>query len=131
LWAATVFYVSMGFDLYFRSKACSRHMRNLTTNPRVAATINEDAEDWRAIKGIQLEGRVDVVSRHDETRRVMEAFSLRYPFVETLWGVEEDSRPAPNAQRMVFHVLPERIVFCDHGHSNEICELGGPDLSAT
>lgn len=38
LWAAAVFCVSDDFKLYFLSAPTTRHGRNLTENPRVAAT---------------------------------------------------------------------------------------------
>ncbi len=41
-WAATVFYASDGFKLYFFSAPDSRHCQNLAANPRVAVTIQED-----------------------------------------------------------------------------------------
>ena len=56
LWAAAVFYVNDGLTLYFLSSPTSRHSQNLETSGRVAATIQEDTHDWRAIEGIQLEG---------------------------------------------------------------------------
>ena len=57
-WAATVFFASDDLRLYFFSAPDSRHGQNLAVNPQVAVTIQEDYHDWRAIKGIQLEGRV-------------------------------------------------------------------------
>ncbi len=131
LWAATVFYVSLGFDLYFRSKVSSRHGQNLAVNPRVAGTINGDPEDWRAIKGVQLEGRVERVTWHGEELRVMEAFSLRYPFVETLWGDVEDGNELTTDEtplRKAFRVRPERLVFHDHERSSDGYELVGSEL---
>ena len=132
LWAATVFYVTLGFDFDFRSKASSRHAQNLAVNPRVAGTVNTDPEDWRAIKGIQLEGRAELVTRHDEQLQVMEAFSLRYPFVETLWGDEEHGNELATGQtpqRKAFRLRPERLVFYDHERSIDAFELVGSELS--
>ena len=60
-WAATVFYASDGLRLYFFSAPESRHCQNLAANGRVAVTVQEDYQDWRKIKGIQLEGRAELV----------------------------------------------------------------------
>src|SRR5688572_14067789 len=60
-WAATAFYASDEWRLYFFSAPDSRHGQNLAANPRVAVTIQEDYHDWRKIKGIQLEGTVTLV----------------------------------------------------------------------
>lgn len=79
--AATVFYVSIGFDLYFLSSPTSRHGENLSQNPEVSATINEDYDKWQTIKGIQLEGRVENVGGILDNSRIALAFVLKYPDV--------------------------------------------------
>lgn len=57
-WAAAVFYVPVGDDLVFLSSPSSRHCRNLAQQPRCAATIQSEYEDWRAVQGIQMVGEV-------------------------------------------------------------------------
>ena len=59
-WAATVFFASDDLRLYFFSAPESRHCQNLAANGRVAVTVQEDYQDWRKIKGIQLEGRAEL-----------------------------------------------------------------------
>ena len=44
-WAAAVFYVSDGFDLYFISSPGSRHSRNVAAQAAAAATVQEDYRD--------------------------------------------------------------------------------------
>jgi uncharacterized protein YhbP (UPF0306 family) len=130
-WAATVFYVNRGFDLYFRSKTSARHVRNLTVDSRVAATVSQDPEDWRAIQGLQLEGRVEVVTNADEQMQAMKGFSQRYPFVEVLWGDEGRGGGATDAgSRKVYRVTSDRIVFRDHEKSAEPYELHRPALQS-
>src|ERR671910_2398558 len=70
-WAATVFYASEEWKLYFFSVPQSRHCQNLAANPRVAVTIQEDYKDWREIKGIQLEGTVALVDSLTEKAKAM------------------------------------------------------------
>jgi uncharacterized protein YhbP (UPF0306 family) len=79
--AATVFYVSIGFDLYFLSSPTSRHGENFIHNPKVSATINEDYDKWQMIKGIQLEGRVENVGGILDNGRIARAFVSKYPDV--------------------------------------------------
>jgi uncharacterized protein YhbP (UPF0306 family) len=126
-WAAAVFYVNRGFDLYFRSKTSSRHIRHLAANPRVAATISQDPGDWRAIQGVQMEGTAACVTEADEHMQVMLAFFQRYPFVEALWGEEEGNETEVGA-RKVYRVHPERVVFHDHERSAEPSVLIGSAL---
>src|SRR3989337_2111567 len=70
-WAATVFYASEYLQLYFFSSPEARHSLNLAVNSRVAVTIQEDYKDWRAIKGIQLEGQVMLVDGVIEKAKAM------------------------------------------------------------
>ena len=79
--AATVFYASIGFQLYFLSSPTSRHGENLSLNPRVSATINEDYSDWLAIKGIQMEGRVACVGGILENGRIAKTYVKKFPAV--------------------------------------------------
>jgi uncharacterized protein YhbP (UPF0306 family) len=111
LWASTVFYVNRGFELYFLSGAATRHARNIEAAPQLAATINDDVEDWQAIRGVQLEGRAE---RVDDSRRgeVLQMFSLRYPFPEMFWWAEDGT--VPRAEQRIYRIRPSRLLFYNH-----------------
>jgi uncharacterized protein len=79
-WAAAVFYVQDADDLIFLSSPSSRHCRDLALQPRCAATIQSDTDDWRSIQGIQLEGRVSELSG-EEKQRAQQLYAQRFPFV--------------------------------------------------
>jgi uncharacterized protein YhbP (UPF0306 family) len=79
-WAAAVFYVNDGFTLHFLSAATTRHCTRLATDHRVAVTVHEDYDDWRAIKGVQLEGTVARVSS-EALGRVKALYAEKFPFV--------------------------------------------------
>ena len=79
--AASVFYVSIGFQLYFLSSPTSRHGENLALNPNASATINEDYSNWLLIRGIQLEGRVESVGGILENGRIAKAYIKKFPDV--------------------------------------------------
>lgn len=79
-WAAAVFYVNDGFTLHFLSAATTRHCTRLRTDPRVAVAVHEDYDDWRAIKGVQLEGTVARV-RADALSRVKALYAEKFPLV--------------------------------------------------
>jgi uncharacterized protein YhbP (UPF0306 family) len=65
--AAAVFYAAAsGLDLYFLSDPQSRHGRNLAREPRVAATIQADGQNWREITGLQIEGTAALVDGVDK-----------------------------------------------------------------
>ena len=79
-WAAAVFYAPDGDDLIFLSSPTTRHCRDLVLDARCAATIQSDAQDWRSIRGIQLEGAVREL-QGDERSRAEQLYSERFPFV--------------------------------------------------
>lgn len=64
-WAAAVFYAWQDGSLIFLSAPGSRHALNLEADPRCAATIHDDTGDWKAVKGIQLEGEVSRLDGED------------------------------------------------------------------
>jgi hypothetical protein len=78
-WAATVFYANDGFRLFFFSDPESRHCQNLTANPQVAVTIQEDYHAWRKIKGIQLEGKVAEIESLLEKGKAVAAYTSKFP----------------------------------------------------
>lgn len=79
-WAAAVFYAVHGDDLIFLSSPKTRHCVDLAHDARCAATIQSQPEDWRAIRGIQVDGRVEEL-RGEELDRARDAYAERFPFV--------------------------------------------------
>ena len=114
-WAATVFFASDEFKLYFFSAPESRHAQNVAVNSRVAVTIQEDYRDWRAIKGIQLEGRVILVEGVMEKAKAMAVCAGKYPEI-----IKHFTDPANLLfykifMKMKFYcVVPEILFFIDN-----------------
>ena len=114
-WGATVFYASDELELYFFSSPDSRHCQNLSLGGRVAVTIQEDYKDWRAIKGIQLEGKVELVDGILEKAKAMAVYARKYADVIKLF-----TDPASGTFYKVFlkvkfyRVVPERLYFLDN-----------------
>lgn len=121
-WAAAVFYAADGFRLVFLSAAHTRHAQNSAASPRVAATIQEDYDDWPAIQGIQLEGTARQLMG-DEREAAIDLFTRRYPFLR------QAEAPIDAALRRVnwYELRPERLYFVDNsrgfGHRDEIIGL--------
>ena len=127
-WAAAVFYVSVGSTLYFLSSPSSRHCRNLTLDPRCAATVQEDTDDWTRIKGIQLEGQASEV-HGDEAVLARQRYADKFPLVGRL-----ASAPAVIVAALAkvhwYGLQPRHMHFIDNsrgfGH-RELVDLGrGP-----
>ncbi len=122
LWAAAVFYASDGFALTFLSAGHTRHARNITAVPRVAATIQEDYRDWPDIKGIQLEGEVTQLGGAVQATAVVR-YLRRYPFLQ-----HADPQLASALARVNWYrLVPDRLYFIDNslglGHRDTV-DLG-------
>ena len=121
-WASAVFYVNDGFTLYFLSSPTSRHCLNLGENPHVAATVQEDYDDWPKIKGVQLEGVASEIAG-DEESAARKLYGEKYPIIGKL-----GQAPAVIVKAMAkvrwYKVMPSRLYFIDNsagfGHRDEI-----------
>jgi len=126
-WATALFYVSDGLTLYFLSDPKTLHCRNITANPIVAATINEDYRDWREIKGIQLKGTAAIVTGGREKAKAFGLYTKKFPFVSEFF-----SSPAKITQAMLgkltstafYKLVPQKVLFLDNqlgfGHREEV-----------
>jgi len=124
IWAATVFYASVGFTLYFLSEPTTRHVQNVLANPSVAATVNEDYRDWQQIKGIQMAATCQEVRGKSELGRALAVYVKKYPFVarflspgQLLKGMRVGSRAL---DVRCYRLTPTRLLFLDNerGFSN-------------
>ena len=115
--AASVFYVNIGFDLYFLSSPKSRHGENLIKNPRVSGTINEDYSNWLQIKGIQLEGRTECIGGILKNGRIVKAYIHKFPNVaDFLTSPHKLGKGiAQKVSKVKFYrILPTKIYFLDN-----------------
>lgn len=124
-WAAAVFYAMDCDSLIFLSSPSTRHALNLERDPRCAATIHDDTGDWKAVKGIQLDGRVFRL----EGAEAMQARE-RYAQKHTLLGTGAEMPPAiveALAKVAWYRLRPARLYFIDNargfGH-REAVDLG-------
>ncbi len=121
-WAAAVFYAQdAAGGLLFLSSPTSRHARNLAADPRCAATIQDDFQDWHLIQGVQLEGVVERL--HGEALEAAHAcYARRYRV-----AADEAAPPAVRAALAKvawYRLQPARYVWIDNlqgfGHREEI-----------
>jgi uncharacterized protein len=114
-WAATVFYASDDFKLYFFSVPDSRHCQNLAANPRVAVTIQEDYKNWQEIKGIQLEGRVALIDSLAAKAKAMAIYARKYPDVIRLFTNPSSGIFYKAFLKVKFYcVSPEKVFYIDN-----------------
>ena len=125
--AATVFYVNIGFDLYFLSSPSSRHGENFSCSPRVSATVNEDYSNWLTIKGIQLEGLVENIGGILKNGRIARAYVKKFPDVaDFLLSPQRLGQAIVQkvAKVKFYKLMPSRIYFINNelgfGHRDEL-----------
>lgn len=111
-WAAAVFYASIGNSLIFLSSPSTRHGGNLAADPRCSATIQEDYDDWRKIKGLQIEGRVALLAGEDE-QRAKRLYGEKFPLLNP--AAKLPSALVKAIARVSWYLLtPSRIYFIDN-----------------
>ena len=133
-WAAAVFYASDEFELYFFSNPKSRHGGNMAANSIVSAAIHEDYHDWRAIRGIQLEGRAERLRSLKLQARFWQVYLRKFPFVKQFFPVEGEVGglagllKAKLAGVRLYRIVPQTVYYIDNsrgfGHREKL------DLSA-
>jgi uncharacterized protein YhbP (UPF0306 family) len=125
--AASLFYVNRGLKLYFVTSPASRHGLNLTQNAQVSATIDEDYDCWRLIKGIQMEGVVKTVGGIWENGRLALSFVKKFPDVADFFSAPQKlgEKIFSKVEGVGFYeLIPSRIYFIDNergfGHREEL-----------
>ncbi len=82
--AAAVFYAQDdALNLYFLTEERTQHGQNLLANPQAAGTVQEDGQDWRAIRGLQVRGRAFPVAG-GELAHAAGVYGRKYAFVAAL-----------------------------------------------
>lgn len=76
--------------LYFISNPTSNHCLALDNQPSIAAAIYQDGQEWRQIRGLQLEGRARMAASGAEEDQAMATYLTKYPFVATAQGSVSD-----------------------------------------
>jgi uncharacterized protein YhbP (UPF0306 family) len=124
-WAAAVFYANDGFDLYFLSTHRSRHGVNMAVNHLVSVAIYGDYRDWRAIRGIQLEGwaeRLRSPKIHGHGWRI---YRKKFSFVDEFFspGALREMIHTKLAGIRLYRIVPRAIWYLDNSRGFGYREL--------
>lgn len=113
-WSAAVYYASDDLRLYFFSDPNSRHCANLRRNPAVSAAIHENWKDYRDIRGLQLEGRVEALPVTD-LPAALNVYVGKFPFVKDFLTPEGWFRIGGKVVGARFYrLLPSRLYLLDN-----------------
>ena len=106
-----MWYAMLDGDPVFWTFAKSQKVRNLQRDPRITVLV-EAGEEYAELVGVELVGRADVVTAHDDIMAIGEAVYIRY-FGE----IDDDIRPlvhATGAKRFGVRVQVDKVVSWDH-----------------
>lgn len=132
-WAATVFFVNDGLDLWWMSKPDVRHSVHIARHPRIAVAINQDSPERGTVRGFQAEGRAEMMGAPTMLPGVLARYVLKFP------SLGDVARPSVALARMLFssriyRFVPARAVFVDQTGGKAIREeidFGASALAAT
>ena len=121
-WAAAVFFVNDGFEFYFLSAPSTRHGENMSKCSQVAATIQLDYDNWQDIKGVQLEGEINVLNGAAKAA-AMACYAKKFPVIQTALKA-----PSAISKAMAgvtwYKLVPRRLYFIDNakgfGHRDKV-----------
>ncbi len=108
--AASLMYAASGFSLYWTSDPGSRHSAAIERDPRVAATIAPDYEDFRLIRGLQIAGAAHRLNEPREAAHARELLHARFAFLRQ-W---DRALLAALARAAYYRLDPDEITLIDN-----------------
>ncbi|MCK5511484.1 MAG: pyridoxamine 5'-phosphate oxidase family protein [Thermodesulfovibrionia bacterium] len=103
--AHTVGYVSEGATVYFITDKNTRKARNISSNPSVAYTVDEDYKELKSIQGIQMRGKAERVTDNALLKKVFGMMEKKYPYMNEL---------PENPDYVLFRINPVEAHFIDN-----------------
>jgi uncharacterized protein YhbP (UPF0306 family) len=103
--AHTVEYVSDDTTVYFATSKSTRKISDILKNSHVAYTVDEDYKNWLTIKGVQMEGTAQVLSKKEEIEHAAAIYMSKYPFVAQF---------PPNPEIVFVRITPTVGSFLDY-----------------
>lgn len=131
-WAATVFFASdLELRLYFVSDHRTRHGREMAANNRVAGAVNPDCSNWGEVRGVQLEGTIEVVSGV-ERLAALKTYLSKFPDVRGMFERPRDKNEETIGKRLkaanFYRLTPDWLRLIDNsrwfGYKEEL-HFGG------
>ncbi|MDH3581132.1 MAG: pyridoxamine 5'-phosphate oxidase family protein [Hyphomicrobiales bacterium] len=80
--AVSLMYAHDAFDIYWLSDPKSHHSKHLASSSSAAVTIAAQYEDFRNIRGLQMQGNGHRLTDADEESMGFELLRARFPFLK-------------------------------------------------
>jgi len=116
-WAAPVYYVNIGYDIYFFSSPTSRHILESQSSKQAAAAIFAESRKWREIRGVQTSGTIQPLSPSLEAAKAVAAYEKKFSFIrEFFQGRQRLDLKAFSEKFDVsfYRFTPDKIYYLDN-----------------
>ncbi|MFQ5635174.1 MAG: pyridoxamine 5'-phosphate oxidase family protein [Gammaproteobacteria bacterium] len=118
-WAASLFFASdRQCNLFFVSDRRTRHARHIKSSGAAVATVNGDCARWTDVRGLQIEGRVSVVSGLARAN-ALRLYLAKFPDVRALFDAPASEDERTIAERLkaadMYRLEPTWIRLIDNG----------------
>jgi uncharacterized protein YhbP (UPF0306 family) len=112
--AVSLMYASDAFDIYWLSDPKTRHSEHLASGTPAAVTIAAQYEDFRKIRGLQMEGGGYRLTETEEEKAGFDLLVARYPFLKQ-FAAGKLARHLGAAA--VYRFRPARVTLIDNARS--------------
>ena len=85
-WAAPVYYVFLKSAFYFFSDPASRHIVETLESGQASGAIHGFASGWQEIRGIQMTGGIETLSKGFESAEVIRVYLKKFQFAKELFS---------------------------------------------
>jgi len=116
-WAAPVYYVNVGYDIYFFSSPTSRHVIESQSSKKAAAAIFAESRKWREIRGVQTSGTIQPILPGLEAAKAVAAYEKKFSFIREFFRGRQslDLKAFSEKFNVCFYrFTPDRIYYLDN-----------------
>jgi len=113
--AATVSYANNGTTIFFSTGKTTNKFKNITKNPNIALTVDEDYDNWGEIQGVQLMGKALLLEESSDIDMAKKTLGCKFP---------QMAHMPKNIDFAFFKIEPTTAYFLDNskgfGHRDKV-----------
>ena len=116
-WAAPVYYVNIGYDIYFFSSPTSRHILESQASKQAAAAIFAESRKWREIRGVQISGTIQPLSPGLEAAKAVAAYEKKFSFIREFFQGKQTLDLKAFTEKFdvsFYRFTPDKIYYLDN-----------------
>ncbi len=116
-WAAPVYYVNIGYDIYFFSSPNSRHILESQDAKQAAAAIFAESRKWREIRGVQISGTILPLSPGFEAAKAVAAYEKKFSFIREFFQGKQTLDLKTFSEKFdvsFYRFIPDCIYYLDN-----------------